>query len=234
MKVASYNIRSGIHHPRKLSAIADALRPIGADLIALQEVDNGAPRSGKVNQAKVLAELLQLPFSVFSATEQLEAGGETGNGVLSRYPLTGIEVTKLPGSDRSLHTLTHVAVAHPSQAFLLLNTALGSTAAERETQLERIISIVQQRTNVAEAVLLAGSFHAQLGDGELQTLRTVMRDAHSGLQNRVTCPAGQAGGADRTIDYLFYSPEFELVRADVVTEAGAASNHYPLVAQFTL
>lgn len=234
MKVVSYNIHSGIYHPRKLSAIADALRPIGADLIALQEVDNGVPRSGKVNQAKVLAELLQLPFSVFSATGEVDGGGETGNGVLSRYPLTGVTVTKLPGNEEAPHTLTHVAVAHPNESFLLLNTALGSTAELRETQLKRIIEIVQERANVAEVVLLAGSFHAQLGDGELQTLRTVLRDAHSGLQNRVTCPAEQPGGAHRTIDYLFYSSELELERAEVATAAGAASNHYPLVAEFTL
>lgn len=231
MKVVSYNIRSGIHHPRKLSAIADALRPLGADLIALQEVDNGATRSGKVNQAKILAELLALPFSVFSATETLEDGGETGNGVLSRYPLTGIEVTKLPGNEHAPHTLTHVAVAHPSESFLLLNTALGSTAELRQTQLGRIIGIVEER---AESVLLAGSFHAQLGDGELQTLRTMLRDAHSGLQNRVTCPADGASERDRTIDYLFYSSEFELQRAKVITEAGSASNHYPLLAEFSL
>lgn len=234
MNVVSYNIGSGIFHPRKLSAIADALRPIGADLIALQKVDNGASRSGTVNQAKVLAELLNLPFSVFSATQDVEGGGETGNGVLSRYPLTGINITRLPANDDAsvgdAHTITHVSVAHPDGDFLLLNTALGTSAALREQQLQVVSNIVEERKQAQEPVLLAGSFHAELGKGELQTLRTFLRDAHSGLEQRITCHHDAPDPNGSTIDYLFYSEHFALERADIITAAGAASKHYPLFA----
>src|SRR5699024_1265806 len=136
MNVVSYNIGSGIFHPRKLSAIADALRPIGADLIALQKVDNGASQSGTVNQAKVLAELLNLPFSVFRATQDVEGRGETGNGVFSRYPLTDITITHLPAdNDASVgdaHIFTHVSVAQQDGDFLFLSIAFGTSAALRE------------------------------------------------------------------------------------------------------
>lgn len=234
MNVVSYNIASGVFHPRKLSAIADALRPINADLIALQKVDNGAARSGGVNQVKILAELLNLPFSVFSATQNVDNGGETGNGVLSRYPLTGITVTKLPadedGENTDAHTITHVAVAHPDGDFLLLNTALGTTAELREQQLQVVSNIVEERKNAQEPVLLAGSFHAELGKGELQTLRTFLRDAHSGLEQRITCHRDAPDPNGSTIDYLFYSEHFALERAEIITAAGAASKHYPLFA----
>lgn len=234
MNVVSYNMSFGVFHPRKLSAIADALRPIEADLIALQRVDNGVARSGAVNQVKILAELLGLPFSVFSATQAVEGGGETGNGVLSRYPLTGITVTQLPGNEEEepadAHTITHVAVAHPDSDFLLLNTALGTTAALRGKQLEIVSSIVAGRKDAHEPVLLAGSFHAELGKGELQTLRTFLRDAHSGLDQRITCHRDAPNPAGSTIDYLFYSEHFALKRAEIITSAGAASKHYPLFA----
>lgn len=239
MKVVSYNIRSGIFHARRLSAIADALRPLNADIIALQEVDNGAERSGNVNQAKVLGELLNLPFSVFSATQQLPEGGETGNGVISRFPLTHITITNLPTDEdeerQDAHTVTHVHIAHADGDFLLLNTALGTTATLREKQLAVVSDIVAERKAANEPVLLAGSFHAQLGQGELQTLRTFLADAHSGLQQRITCHTDPENPDTdgRTIDYLFYSETFQLDHAEIITAAGRASSHYPLLANFT-
>ena len=96
--LVSYNIHhaEGVDGRLSLDRIADDIRH--ADVVALQEVDNHfGPRSGFADQAKSLAELLNM-YYVFGAN--LDLNGSTiengtirnqrrqyGNAILSRYPI---------------------------------------------------------------------------------------------------------------------------------------------------
>lgn len=88
LRVLTYNIHSckgfdGKFHPQR---IADVIRPVNPDLVALQEVDVGRHRSGGVNQPAAIGELLGMNH--YFAPRWDVDGGQYGLGILSRYPMT--------------------------------------------------------------------------------------------------------------------------------------------------
>lgn len=92
IRVATYNILHGAL--KGLDAIGDVLEAIDPDLVALQEVDRGVARSGGVDQAARLAS--RLGFAHAFACACPWEGGEYGLAILSRFPITGTRMVRLP------------------------------------------------------------------------------------------------------------------------------------------
>ncbi len=96
IRVATYNIK----HGRGMDGVLDlertlaTLKSLNADVIALQEVDDQARRSGGVDQASWLAEQLgmQAAFGAFMDFQ----GGRYGLAILSRRPILSRESWRLP------------------------------------------------------------------------------------------------------------------------------------------
>jgi endonuclease/exonuclease/phosphatase family metal-dependent hydrolase len=115
MRVATFNLlqgrslSDGLVQPERL---AEAVRAIGADVLALQEVDRGQPRSGGQDQTAVAAEALGAVWQRFVPTvlgtpgEQWrpcgpgeDDGGPTyGIALLSRLPVLRFGVVHLPAA----------------------------------------------------------------------------------------------------------------------------------------
>ncbi|KZL18391.1 Endonuclease/Exonuclease/phosphatase family protein [Pseudovibrio axinellae] len=108
MKFTSYNIQYGFGADGKndLARIASELR--GADVIALQEVERFWERSGDVDQAALLAELLPEYYWVYGANLDMDASHKDANGavqnrrrqfgtmILSRHPIVSSRNFPLP------------------------------------------------------------------------------------------------------------------------------------------
>ncbi len=99
IRVATFNILhgqradgSGIVDLPLLIDSAAALRP---DILALQEVDVGVPRSGRTDQAGAVADALGLQW-VFGKAARVGGVGKYGNALLARGPITEVEVVPLP------------------------------------------------------------------------------------------------------------------------------------------
>src|SRR5690606_28222019 len=93
----TYNIHHGAPENStevNLNNIAAVIRKSGAELVALQEVDVNVPRSGNVDQAKVLAKLLDMHYYFSKSIDY--SGGEYGVAILSKYPLTNTRNELLP------------------------------------------------------------------------------------------------------------------------------------------
>jgi endonuclease/exonuclease/phosphatase family metal-dependent hydrolase len=88
MRVASYNVASGAKS--SLDDIAKVISDISPDVIALQEVNDGALSGGGQDQVKVLADKLGYQ-PIYAATLSRGGIGTYGIGLLSRYPFTTIE-----------------------------------------------------------------------------------------------------------------------------------------------
>lgn len=115
MRVATWNILHGLDFRRggvDLAAVGRAVDNLAADVVALQEVDVGAPRSGTVDQAAELSRLTGM-HSVFApslcgdiATSWVRASGPVARGcagpayglaLLTRHPLRRWRRIHLPG-----------------------------------------------------------------------------------------------------------------------------------------
>jgi endonuclease/exonuclease/phosphatase family metal-dependent hydrolase len=101
MRLATLNIRHGAPSrgwrgdPDRVAAACAAL---AADVLALQEVDRGIPRSGRADLAKVAADAAGMEV-VFAQTMAFR-GGQYGNALLVRGEIEDVEVVRLPGGYR--------------------------------------------------------------------------------------------------------------------------------------
>ncbi|MEO6204679.1 MAG: endonuclease/exonuclease/phosphatase family protein [Mycobacteriales bacterium] len=114
MRIATWNILGGRHPDQPwqdASAFAASVRSLDADLLGLQEVDLGQPRSGGEDLTKVAAEAMGAVAGRFvAALTGLPDGWRPADGTaaatgpaygvafLSRYPVTGWRTVRLPGT----------------------------------------------------------------------------------------------------------------------------------------
>jgi len=101
VRLATFNIKNGLCadgtcDPGRLARACQALR---ADVLALQEVDRGVPRSGGVDQTGLVADACGLT-GVYAPARRLRQGGEYGNALLVRGPVTDVEQIALPFAPR--------------------------------------------------------------------------------------------------------------------------------------
>ncbi|MDK2972089.1 MAG: hypothetical protein PWP23_1844 [Candidatus Sumerlaeota bacterium] len=229
----AYNIRVGAGdavtkpappHDETLRAIAKAITDSGADIVLLQEVDNGVRRSGGTDQAALLAAETGMHHA-FAEALPLQ-GGSYGVALLSRWPIRSTEVLRLPfidyaarGEDKPAYfSEPRVALAAtldtPHGTVIAISTHLGLTGEQRKLQTARIAEYVAAQ-DPAVPVLLAGDFNAAPDSPALLGLRALMHEAFAQCSPGVFPPTFPSHKPDRTIDYLFVrggGAEFESVR----------------------
>ncbi|NRF91097.1 endonuclease/exonuclease/phosphatase family protein [Paenibacillus frigoriresistens] len=151
-----------IHHGEGLDGrvniqrIADLIQNAKADVIALQEVDRYRWRSGYVDQAKELAELLGMDMRF--APSLAYTGGQYGNAILSRYPIEDSSYTLLPGN-KETRSLLEVKIKVGSEPVRIADTHLGLSKEDRSVQLARISEKV---ANYDDPLVVAGDFNMEL------------------------------------------------------------------------
>ncbi|GAB2656166.1 endonuclease/exonuclease/phosphatase family protein [Vibrio panuliri] len=96
LRVATFNMAAS--RVSSLTDIAQAIKALNADIVAIQEVDVLTGRSGKVDQAKKLAQLTGLNIEFGRAIDF--DGGQYGLAIASKYPILKTEVTQLPSGNR--------------------------------------------------------------------------------------------------------------------------------------
>jgi endonuclease/exonuclease/phosphatase family metal-dependent hydrolase len=96
LRVMSYNIRWGLGTDGRysLERVAEVIREAGADLVGLQEIERGSPRSRFRDQPALLGRMLEMEVA-FGANLRL-GGWRFGNALLSRFPLRRFRNVPLP------------------------------------------------------------------------------------------------------------------------------------------
>ncbi len=82
-----------------LDQLAACTAGFGADLLALQEVDVGVPRSGRADQPAAVAKATGME-AVFGRAHRVGGIGKYGNALLARGPISEVEVHRLPKTAR--------------------------------------------------------------------------------------------------------------------------------------
>jgi len=145
LRVLTYNIHKAIGVDGKFAPerIVEVLRHHDADIVLLQEVDRGAPRSNHLDLASLLARELQYRYRAVGMNVSLRKG-RYGNATLSRFPIgrqRNIDLTiswrKRRGAQ---HTRFHIPNGSEPIGLDVFNVHLGLSETERRKQMARLLS----------------------------------------------------------------------------------------------
>ncbi|ATL47782.1 endonuclease [Chitinophaga caeni] len=235
-KVLTYNI----HHANPpgeakdyidLDTIAGTIKNSGADLVAIQELDSVAGRSGKEFQLKVLAGKLGMHYYFGKAIDY--DGGGYGIGILSKYPI--LETRTVP--------LENIAgFSGENRAFIIAKVQLdkqrqiyfGSTHLDVTTAKNRdfqAAQIVKEARTLSLPFIIGGDFNALDTSQTVRTLQSYFSDA-----SQLKAPTIPTHKPRRRIDYLWYAPagSFKVISEKVLTGEQYGSDHLPFLASFEL
>ena len=231
-RVMTFNIRHGENMDRvyALEGIADVIRGQRPDVVALQEVDRrwGA-RSAFEDQPARLGELTGMMGHFGVAIER--AGGEYGNLLLSRLPLSEHSMTPLPKLSEASEQRCVVGarVELEGRPLRVYCTHLQhNSAEERAAQVRSLLELVGRQN---EPCVMAGDFNAQPQQEELRPLMERLTDAWTSCSVEPGYTIPSTGPAKR-IDYVFASESLRVVDARVV--GTRASDHLPVVVELEL
>ena len=145
LRMMTYNIHRAIGVDRRFrpERIVEIVSHYAPDVVLLQEVDEGVPRSRELDLGRDLAEALGYPHFVVGHNVSLRKG-RYGNATLSRYPILrerNIDLTIDSNKRRGCqHTTIVVEKAHGHPHKLdVFNLHLGLGAQERARQIGLLV-----------------------------------------------------------------------------------------------
>jgi endonuclease/exonuclease/phosphatase family metal-dependent hydrolase len=234
LRVMTYNIHVGRGTDGKLDLerIAKIIRDADVDVVAIQEVDRGAKRTGKLDESAELARLTRMHAEFGKAIDH--DGGDYGQVILSRRPIQKLDVHKLPnepGQEQRIALVAQIPQARPLPDLLFVGTHLhakGGGDALRLSQAKEIARLLKDdpRTS-SHAALLLGDLNATPKSDAMTFLGETWTDASA--DSGPTIPAEKPA---HKIDYVLVpkgSP-WKVVSAKVLDEP-VASDHRPVVVE---
>ncbi len=235
IKVMSYNIHIGIPPTKPgvtdLDAIVRTIKAQNADVIALQEVDVNTNRTGKVNEAALIAEKLKMNFFFAKAIDH--DGGDYGVAILSKFPLSETRVHRLTTIDGTKGEPRVMATAKVTlkngRTIRFASTHLDSQgpSTNRDKQISEIKAISDSESL---PLIIAGDFNA-----EPQSSAIKQFDEMFIRTCQVCAPTFPVVNPRITIDFIAFkkSSSFRTISHTVVQEH-YASDHLPVVALLQL
>jgi endonuclease/exonuclease/phosphatase family metal-dependent hydrolase len=236
LRVMTYNIHicQGMDKKFDPQRIADVIKREDVDVVALQEVDNKARRSGKVDQLAELARLTGM-HGMFGKARDYD-GGEYGQAILSRQPIEKLDVHKLTAvgeqlapTDERIALFATIKQPRPLPDLLFIGTHLHHVSdAFRVSEANVLNGLLAETIAKREpAVMVLGDFNATPESKVIGAMREKWEDA--------TADVGMTFPADKPvkkIDYVLLPKGhgWTVVSAKVVDEP-MASDHRPVVVE---
>ena len=162
-KVLTYNIHRAIGLDRRYQPqrIIKILKAIDADIVVLQEVDSGVPRSQLMDMAKVLSEATDYPYYKLGLNVNLPKG-HYGNATFSKFPIQAshnIDLTIEKKKARGC-LYTEITGFDDSKQLHIFNWHLGLSAKERRKQCAVLLRSEQfKQLTIGDRCLVAGDFN---------------------------------------------------------------------------
>jgi endonuclease/exonuclease/phosphatase family metal-dependent hydrolase len=231
LRVVSYNIRhgEGMDGRVDLDRTAATLRALQPDLIALQEVDNGVKRSGRVDQAARLGTALGMRASFASFMDY--QGGRYGLAVLSRLPIRSERVIPLPPGDEPRAALLLEVEAEDGQSVAIACVHFHWVA-DDATRYAQAATLCQSLDALAMPWLVVGDYNDTSGSRTLALFEERAKHAAKQEGARFTFPAD---APDREIDFVYAAPRerWGVLQSCAIDER-VASDHRPVLTVLSL
>jgi endonuclease/exonuclease/phosphatase family metal-dependent hydrolase len=233
IRVLTYNIRHGEGMDKQvdLERIAEVIKAAKPDLVSLQEVDRGVPRTASVDEAEVLGGLCRM-HPVFEKNADMQ-GGDYGNAILSRYPIESHRNYHLPriGNNEQRGLLeVHVRVGGKPLTFYATHLDHQKNDRERMESIEKLRDLLTQQQG--EPAIVAGDFNAEPETPVIAKVKSFLRVCTDEDLATNSFPADKP---DRRIDYVLYTDDgrLECVESHVIEEP-VASDHRPVLSVLKL
>ena len=237
----TYNVHGCVGVDRKLDVgrIAAVIAQGRPEIVALQELDVGRARSGRMDQAHEIASRLGMRFhfnSAFGVEEE-----QYGDAILTSLPHRLVRKGPLPTLPRARlerRGALWVAVQLAEGVELqVINTHLGLVPLEQRVQVSTLLGPdwIEHRAWRAPAVLM-GDLNATSRYAAYRRLSQRLRDVQRGEGGQRTSQRAARTFPSRLpvlrLDHMFLSEGLEVldVRALSTPLARVASDHLPLVA----
>jgi endonuclease/exonuclease/phosphatase family metal-dependent hydrolase len=229
LRVVTYNVHKcrGLDGRTNAVRIADVLRDVDADVVALQEVLD--------HQAETISTELDMTFAM--GANRKHGGHAYGNALLSRLPIRDTHNYDLSVVGREERGCLRADVVWNSGSLLhVFNVHLGTAFVERRHQGRRLIApeLLNDITIESPRVVL-GDFNEWTLGLATRLLRSHLRSADMRLH--LGWPRTYPGVLPLLhLDHIYYDPVLQLDKLSLwkTRKALVASDHLPLAADFTM
>lgn len=244
-RLLTYNIHraigvDGLFEPARIVAI---LAHHDADIVLLQEVDRGVPRSKHLDLASHFAAALRYDYRAVGMNVFLRKG-RYGNATLTRFPIgrqRNINLTirwrKRRGAQHARIALPRAGSTRGPKSVDIFNVHLGISGRERRQQVARLLDSPDiANLDSVQSCIIAGDMNDWRG--VLKRQRFVKAGFSCATNRRAgsrwsikTFPSyAPTGGLDK----IFYRGPLRLMRVyrSRLRLAQVASDHLPVIAEF--
>ncbi len=241
LRVATYNVHGcvGIDRQRSESRVAEVIAGMSVDIVGLQELDLGRPRSSLADQAALIATQLGWKHHFHPAMRSGEE--QYGNAIVSRFPIALKRADELSGVAPWYCREKRVAIWIQAQTNLgsvhVINSHFGLGRSERELQAQLLVGPTWLGSVPAgEPAILLGDFNSvrtsrphRLIAGRLSDVRTLVRPVRAFRTFPTQLPS-------LAVDHIFVNAALHPTQLSVhrTPLARLASDHFPLVCELML
>ena len=241
LRVATYNVHGcvGIDGQRSEGRIAEVIASMSADIVGLQELDLGRPRSAHADQAALIARQLGWKYHFHPAMRS--GDDQYGNAIVSRFPIELKRAAEMPGTPPWYCREQRIAIWMRAETDLgrvhIINSHFGLGRSERTLQAQLLAGPTWLGSvPPEEPAILVGDFNSVRASRAYRLLRTHLRD----VRTLVTPPRAFRTFPTRfpslAVDHIFVNAALYPTQLGVhrTPLARVASDHFPLVCELTL
>jgi endonuclease/exonuclease/phosphatase family metal-dependent hydrolase len=186
------------------------------------EIDGGSFRTRHRNYLNILSQLTNLKKNVFYPVHKLFRLANQGNGLLTKYEVLEARNIKLESYGENRYLGIAKLKVHDT-AINIFTTQLALGKLSRMRELRHIVKIINETPGL---IIFTGDLNTH-NEKELDIVKETR------LKRIETPQTFPSWAPKKRLDYIFYSPELEIVNSYVLEEM-KISDHLPIVAEFRI
>ncbi|SFB17608.1 Metal-dependent hydrolase, endonuclease/exonuclease/phosphatase family [Rhizobium sp. NFR07] len=232
LKLLTYNVHSCIGTDRRLAPerIAEVIAEARPDIIGLQELDVGRKRTGGIDQAHAIAEILKMKHHFHAALDVEEE--RYGDAILTALPAEQVKAGPLPSVGEQRGALW-IEVEVGDVRLQVLNTHLGLRRIDRMRQADALLGTewLGDDRCTDQPVVLLGDFNSIPSSPPYKRIAGKLEDVRRSIAGTLR-PSFPSRFPLLKIDHVFVSKGIKVMDAEVISTplARLASDHLPLMA----
>lgn len=235
IRILTYNVHSCIGTDRRVdpARIASVIAQAEADIVALQEIDVRRLRTGRTDQASMIASLLKMEAH-FNPTLTF-AEEQYGDAIITSWPTKAVKAGPLPSRGEPRGALA-VEIAIGDVTLNVVNTHLGLRGRDRIQQMTALIGPAWLHASVnPKATILCGDLNAIPASATYRLISRLLKDVQL-LGNRPSYATFPSRYPLMRLDHIFVSNDIRVIDSAVLRNklTAVASDHLPVIADLIL